>query len=68
MLKKSVGLVLLATVATAEAWTVPTALGQDAKTILNNVSKAMGADKIHYPADSRKVTIAELNRAARKTN
>ena len=46
MLKKSVTLVLLATMATAVAWTVPTALGQDAKTILNNVSKAMGADNL----------------------
>src|SRR5438067_4862494 len=46
MLKKSVTLVLLATVATATAWAVPAALGQDAKTILTNVSKAMGADNL----------------------
>ena len=43
MLKKSVTLVLLAT---AVAWAVPAALGQDAKTILSNVSKAMGADNL----------------------
>jgi glyoxylase-like metal-dependent hydrolase (beta-lactamase superfamily II) len=39
MFKKSAIIVLLATVATA-------ALGQDAKTILGNVSKAMGADNL----------------------
>src|SRR6266566_5481549 len=46
MFKKSVTLVLLATVATAVAWAVPAALGQDAKTILSNASKAMGADNL----------------------
>ena len=43
MFKKSVTLVLLAT---AVAWAVPAALGQDAKTILSNASKAMGADNL----------------------
>ena len=46
MLKKSVTLIILATVATATAWAVPAALGQDAKTIVSNVSKAMGADNL----------------------
>src|SRR5438128_2052954 len=46
MFKKSMTLVLLATVATAVAWAVPAALGQDAKTILSNASKAMGADNL----------------------
>jgi len=44
MLRKSAVLLLLATVATAAAWSAPAALGQDVKTILSNVSKAMGAD------------------------
>jgi len=46
MLKKSVSHVMLATVAIAVAWAVPAALGQDAQTILSNVSKAMGADNL----------------------
>ena len=46
MLRKSVTLVLLATMAIAVAWAVPAALGQDANTILSNVSKAMGADNL----------------------
>jgi glyoxylase-like metal-dependent hydrolase (beta-lactamase superfamily II) len=46
MLKKSVILVLLATVATLAAWAAPAALGQDGKTILSNVSKAMGAQNL----------------------
>lgn len=46
MLKKSLILVLLVTVAAAAAWAVPAALDQDAKTILSNVSKAMGADSV----------------------
>jgi glyoxylase-like metal-dependent hydrolase (beta-lactamase superfamily II) len=43
MLKKSVTLVLLVV---AIAWSVPAALGQDAKTVLSNASKAMGADNV----------------------
>src|SRR4029077_17263837 len=46
MFRKSVIILLLATMATAAAWAVPAALGQDAKTILGNVSKAMGADNL----------------------
>jgi glyoxylase-like metal-dependent hydrolase (beta-lactamase superfamily II) len=46
MLKKSVTLALLATVATVTAWAAPAAIGQDAKTILSNVSKAMGASNL----------------------
>lgn len=46
MLKKSMILVLLAAMATAVAWAAPPALGQDAKTILSNVSKAMGAQNL----------------------
>ena len=46
MLKKSMSLVMLATVAIAVTWAVPAALGQDANTILSNVSKAIGADNL----------------------
>jgi glyoxylase-like metal-dependent hydrolase (beta-lactamase superfamily II) len=46
MLKKSATLLLLATLTAAAAWTAPAALGQDVKTILSNVSKAMGADSL----------------------
>ena len=59
MLKKFVTVVLAATMATAVAWAAPPAphpapprpaappaLGQDAKTILGNVSKAMGAQNL----------------------
>jgi glyoxylase-like metal-dependent hydrolase (beta-lactamase superfamily II) len=46
MLKKSATLLLLAAVATAAAWATPAALGQNVKTILGNVSKAMGADSL----------------------
>jgi glyoxylase-like metal-dependent hydrolase (beta-lactamase superfamily II) len=41
MLKKFAAVVTLATVV---AWAAPTALGQDAKTVLGAASKAMGAD------------------------
>ena len=41
MLRKSVLLLLAA----AAAWT-PVAFGQDAKTVLSNASKAMGADSV----------------------
>ena len=46
MAKKSVVFVLLATVATVVAWAMPAAVRQDAKTILSNASKAMGADNL----------------------
>jgi glyoxylase-like metal-dependent hydrolase (beta-lactamase superfamily II) len=46
MLKKCVTLMLLAIMASAVAWAAPAALGQDAKTILSNVSKAMGAQNL----------------------
>ena len=41
--KKSVAFVLLAAVA---AWAAPSAPPQDAKTVLSNASKAMGADNL----------------------
>jgi glyoxylase-like metal-dependent hydrolase (beta-lactamase superfamily II) len=46
MLKKPLTLVLVAFVAVAVAWAVPALAGQDAHTILSNVSKAMGADNL----------------------
>ena len=46
MLKRSVILALFATMATAVAWAAHPALDQDAKTILGNVSKAMGAQNL----------------------
>ena len=42
-LKKSVAFVMLAAMAT---WAAPAALRQDAKTVLSNASKAMGADNL----------------------
>src|ERR1700751_420654 len=46
MLKKCVTLMLLGITATAVAWAAHPALDQDAKTILSNVSKAMGAQNV----------------------
>jgi hypothetical protein len=43
MLKKSVAIVVLAAMAT---WAAPAAFAQDAKTVLGNASKAMGADNL----------------------
>lgn len=45
MARKSLAFLLLTT-AFAVAWTQQGAFGQDAKTVLANVSKAMGADKV----------------------
>ena len=50
MLKKFVTVVLVATMSTAVAWAAPPsphpALDQDAKTVLANASKAMGAENL----------------------
>jgi glyoxylase-like metal-dependent hydrolase (beta-lactamase superfamily II) len=46
MFRKSVAFVLLATVAGVATWAAPPALAQDAKTVLANASKAMGAENL----------------------
>ena len=46
MLKKSGAFVILAVVAVLVTWNAPAALAQDAKTVLGNASKAMGADNV----------------------
>jgi glyoxylase-like metal-dependent hydrolase (beta-lactamase superfamily II) len=46
MLRKSAALVILATVTALVTWQAPIALSQDAKTVLANASKAMGADNL----------------------
>jgi len=46
MFRKSVAFVLVATVAGVMTWTAPPALAQDAKSVLANASKAMGADNL----------------------
>src|ERR1700680_5115116 len=46
MLRKSGAFVMLAVVAALVTWNAPAALAQDAKTVLGNASKAMGADNV----------------------
>ena len=46
MLRKSGAFVILAMMAALLTWNAPAALAQDAKTVLGNASKAMGADNL----------------------
>jgi len=46
MFRKSMAFVLLATVAGVMTWAAPPALAQEAKTVLANASKAMGAENL----------------------
>ena len=46
MLRKPADFVILAIVAALLTWQAPIALSQDAKTVLGNASKAMGADNL----------------------
>ncbi len=46
MLRKAVAFVFLAILAALMTWQAPAAVGQDAKIVLGNVSKSMGADNL----------------------